>query len=134
MLDDQQPRLLSEDALWSRAEDLLDRFAPKIYGNILASGIRQHGFKALLAIFETALLAQCGHVQRGHGYLTGILRKPPDECNPDLTLSRLLAARRMPGFMADSSRQEQYDRKSAAASIDRMRLLRSMPPAPPSVG
>ena len=101
MLDEDQPKNASEMALWSRAEDLINEYAPRLYDNLLAYGIRRHGFDALLAVFETALLSECGHVEKGHGYLWGVLRKETDECRPDLTLSRLLAARRMPGFLSD---------------------------------
>lgn len=101
LLDEDQPKKASEMALWSRAEDLINEYAPRLYDNLLAYGIRRHGFDALLAVFETALLSECGHVEKGHGYLWGVLRKDQDECRPDLTLSRLLAARRMPGFLSD---------------------------------
>lgn len=129
LLDDDQPKHLAPEALWSRAEDLLERYAPQIYGNLLAAGVKRHGFRALMAIYETALLSDAGHVRSGHGYLSGILRKSDNECNPHVTLSRLLAARRVPGFVGRGERQKAIDASAAAKAVRRLRDERSRPPA-----
>jgi hypothetical protein len=99
MLDPDQPRSATKEALWIRGAELVEKHAPRIYGNLIASGVRNHGFKALLAIYEMALLSECNHVRSGHGYLWGVLRKLPDDCRPAMTLSRLFAARRVPGYL-----------------------------------
>jgi len=141
LLDEDQPAMANEALLWSRGAALVEEYAPKTYGNLLARGIRNHGFKALLAIFETALLSRCGHVEKGHGYLWGVLRKSADECNPHVTLSRLFASRRMPGLLHDQALRaaagtgwwmsRALEGDGAGAARDRLRAERAHGPALP---
>ena len=101
MLCPDQPASPSPEQLWERADEVRRELCPLLYRTLWLSGMQRHGFKAVLAVFEMALLNEAGHVHTPHGYLWGTLRKPPPACRPDLTLSRLFAARRMPGFLND---------------------------------
>ncbi len=86
--------------VWNRVERLIRAVIP-IYPRLWAAGVRRHGFRAALAVLETAILRDTGHVRHPAAYLAGILRKPPawaaerpeDACCPQVTLSRLFAAR-----------------------------------------
>ncbi|MBT7955678.1 MAG: hypothetical protein HN731_10825 [Rhodospirillaceae bacterium] len=93
MIDPMQPKRLNLEEISQRADELLAIYCPNLYRSIWRDGIAFHGFKAILAVFETALLYDADHVHTPHGYLSGILRKSADECHPELTLSRLFAAR-----------------------------------------
>jgi len=126
MLDGEQPSRATEVQLWQRGSELIERYAPRIYGSLVAQGIRSHGFKALLAIYELALLSEVNHVESGHGYLWGTLRKSSEDCRPHLTLSRLFAARAVPGFkVADKvARRIEAGLEQRSASRDRDRVRR----------
>ncbi|MBF0332645.1 MAG: hypothetical protein HQL40_03235 [Alphaproteobacteria bacterium] len=78
--------------------DALDRLrrqrAAHLFPVLWAAGRARHGFRAHLAVLESVTLAEAGTVRDVAAYTAGILRRPSDECRPDVTLTRFAAWRR----------------------------------------
>lgn len=96
VLDPEQPKDLSPNGLIQRAEELIAEEIPTLYINLWRVGWRRHGFKAVIAVFETILLTRTDYVYKPYGYLWGILRKPRGCIAPETSLSRFMMQRRLP--------------------------------------
>ena len=96
VLDPDQPENLSVQGLMERAETLRAEEIPTLFAPLWRTGIRRHGFAAVMAVFETVLLTRTGYVHTPHGYLYGILRKPRGAIAPDVSMSLFLMQRRLP--------------------------------------
>ncbi|MBF0393830.1 MAG: hypothetical protein HQL38_14220, partial [Alphaproteobacteria bacterium] len=67
--------------------------AANLFPGVWAAGRARHGVRAHLAIVEAVALADAGEVRDPAAYAAGIMRKPPSQCRPEVTLARLAARR-----------------------------------------
>ena len=95
------------DSMAEAGESWLEELQPGFRAGAWAWGVRRHGRRrAVLAFLQTQLLAEVRKcpgddrpwnerepIRNRNSYLAGILRRPPGECAPELTLAALLAER-----------------------------------------
>jgi hypothetical protein len=77
------------EGLCRTIEDLRRQHFPDFSPRWWAACVRRLGFLAYMAVLEVLDLAEVKTIHSMTAYLGGILRKPPDDVRPDLTLARI---------------------------------------------